>query len=515
MKSGKKIKLVFIQPNSPFVSEAIPLGLGYLAATAKRHGAEVKIIDGTAPYAKYTDEDMVKICRDFSADAVGVVFMTSHIYKAYELTKKLAELKIPIIGGGYHATKFPEELLDHDVDIVMRGETDITITEIIDYLKGDKKLSDVLGISYINDGEIVNMPLQKPIGDLNTIPLPDREAFNLEDFARSQKELKNVMSTIVTSRGCPFGCTFCASQRTGYRYRSAENVINEIRQVKEKYETKNFYFVDDTINVHRERLVQLCKALKGENIIWRCNGRYDLMDKELLRLMKDSGCANISFGVESGDDDVLKRINKRLTVNEIKEKAKMVHEVGIGQTINFMFGFPFEEPENIENTIKLIKELEPYASDVQRAGLLIPFPGTILYDEFKEDYNYDKWWLRPQEFMTEVRQSEYRPLFKKVLFDDLGLLEQQGRFFTYSDEVKKKIRKGICVINKLVIKRKAQTLNFTKYAIVSKLIEIGMNSLFLSSKILYTINPDLERKVIHQLYYAIRRSKYYLKNRIY
>ncbi|MFA4887601.1 MAG: cobalamin-dependent protein, partial [Candidatus Nanoarchaeia archaeon] len=172
--STKPIKLVFIQPGSAFVSESIPLGLGYITAICKKHGAEVKIVDGTGAYAKYTEEDMVRICKDFSADAVGVVFMTSHIYKSYSLVEKLKVLKIPIIGGGYHASKFPEEILEKGVDIALRGETDITITELIDYLDGKKKLEDVKGISYIKDGQIVTTLPQPKVMNLDEIPLPDR-----------------------------------------------------------------------------------------------------------------------------------------------------------------------------------------------------------------------------------------------------------------------------------------------------------------------------------------------------
>jgi len=506
---------MLIQPKSAFVSEAIPLGFGYLAAIARQHGAEVRIIDATAPYATYTEEDIIRICQEFKPDAIGLVFMTSHIYKSYDIARKLKPLHIPIIGGGYHASKFPEEVLARDVDIVMRGETDITITELIEYLRGEKSLADIKGISFKLAGEIINNPLQEKIRDLNAIPLPARDAFSLRDFARSDKEIKNVMSTIITSRGCPYECTFCASQSSGYRFRSTENIIQEIRQIKQQYGTTNFYLIDDTINVHRKRLLELCEGLKKEHIVWRCNARFDLMDEELLRTMKDAGCIHISFGVESGDAEVLKRMKKKLTPEEIRKKAKLVHDVGIGQTVNFMFGFPFEKPESIRNTVRLIKQIEPYVSDFQRAGLLIPFPGTTLYDEFKDQYNYDRWWLQPQNFMTEVRESEYRPLFKKFLFDDLGLLKEKGRFFNYSDDVTREIKRGMHVIDQIVMKRKAKTLNFTPIRAMSNIIHAIMNLFVFSSKLLYSIHPKIEREIIHPLYYAMRRSRYYLKNRVY
>ena len=509
-------KLVLIQPRSAFVSEAIPLALGYLTTIAKKYGAEVKIIDATGPYANYTDEEIIKTCKDFKADAVGVVIMTSHVYIAYDLIDKLKKnLNILIFGGGYHASKFPEEVLDRGVDIVMRGETDITITELIDYLDGKKKIEEIKGISYKKDGKVINALPPAAIKNLDEVPYPDREAFNLNDFARSDKEIKNVMSTIITSRGCPYECSFCASQKSGYRYRSAANVVGEMREVNKKYGVTNFYIIDDTINVHRARLIELCNALKDENIIWRCNARFDLMDEELLRKMKEAGCKHISFGVESGDDQVLEKMRKRLTVAKIKEKAKLVHEVGIGQTVNFMFGFPFENPESIENTIKLIKDIEPYVTDVQRAGLLIPFPGTTLYEEFKSQYDYDQWWLRPQDFMTNVRESEYRPLYKKFLFDDLGLLEEKGRFFNYSKDIAKKIKKGMKTIDYIVMKRKARALNFTNYKMVERMIYLGMIGIVSASKFLYKINPKLERRIIHPAYYAMRRSRYYLKDRQY
>ena len=508
-------RLALIQPNSAFVSESIPLGFGWIAAVLKNKGIEVKIIDASAAYSRYSDDDIVRLCKEFNADAVGVVFMTSHVYKAYDLVKKLSELKVPIIGGGYHVTKFPNEVLSRGVDIGMMGEAEVTITEIVDYLNGKMKIEDVKGISYKKDNEIIINPPRPLIQNLDDLPLPDREAFILSDFARSEKEIKNVMSTLITSRGCPFECSFCASQKTGYRFRSADNVLKEIRQVKEKYGTRNFYLVDDTINVHRKRLIELCEALKGEDIVWRCNGRFDLMDEELLIKMKEAGCIHISLGVESGDDEVLKRMHKKLTANIIREKAKLIHDVGISQTLNFMFGFPFETPESIEKTIQLIKDIEPYITDIQRAGLLIPFPGTTLYEEFKTQYNYDQWWLRPEDFMTEVRESDHRPIFKKFLFDDLGLINEKGKFFEYSDEMIKKIKKGMRTIDHIVMKRKVHALNFTKSKFVEKAIYMAMLGMIYSSKGLYNLNPNIERKVIHPLYYSVRRNKYYLKNRTY
>ena len=501
--------LVFIQPNSAFVSEAIPLGLGYVAAITKKYGSQVKIIDGSAAYADYSHEEMVKMCEDFKADAVGVVFTTSHIYQAYDLVNKLKKLNIPILGGGYHASKFPEEILERGVDIALRGDTDRTIVELLDYLEGKIKLEDIKGISYVKDGKIVHKVPQIPIANLDEIPYPDREAFILEDFGKTPKEIRIAMSTIITSRGCPFECSFCASQKTGYRYRSAENIIGEIRQVKERYGVTNFYFLDDTININRKRLIELCDALKKENITWRCNGRFDLMDEELLIKMKESGCKHISFGVESGDNYVLSRMKKRLTTEKILEKAKLVHGVGINQTVNFMFGFPYEKPEHIDNTIKLIKQLGPYVSDWSRGGLLIPFPGTTLYEEFKDEYGYDKWWLRPEEFMTEVRESDSRPLFKRFLFDDHGQLEEQGKFFTYSDDVKAKIREGIRVLDYMIMKKKAKALNFTNNKIMEKAIYAGMVGIVNASKFLYHINPKLELKVIQPIHYALRRSRIY------
>src|SRR3989344_3040371 len=155
MNKNNKPRFIFIQPNSPFVSESIPLALAYVSAILKEHGAEVKVIDGTAPYAEYTDEKMVQICKDFKADVVGVVLMTSHIYKAYDLIPKLKKLNIPIIGGGYHASKFPEEVLSHGIDIALRGETDKTIKELADYLQGKRKLEDIKGVSFKKDGKVI------------------------------------------------------------------------------------------------------------------------------------------------------------------------------------------------------------------------------------------------------------------------------------------------------------------------------------------------------------------------
>jgi radical SAM superfamily enzyme YgiQ (UPF0313 family) len=489
--------------------------MAYLAAVLRRHNCDTKILDCTAHYAHYRNKDIIDYCRDYSPDAIGILIMTTFATEAYQLVGELKPLGIPIIAGGAHPSLVPGEVIRNGVDIAFRGESEEGIVEFADYLRNRKKLGEIKGISYKQGSKILHNAPRSQVRDLDSLPFPDKGAYNLKDFAASDKELKNSLGIIITSRGCMGRCIFCSKTVSGsiYRFRSAENIAEELKQLKQKYGINSFLLVDDTINIIPGRLREICKHLRGAGIVWRCNARIDFMTKELLQEMKASGCTQISYGIESGDPDVLRLMRKGFTIDKAKQVVKWTHEAGIAQIVNFMFGFPFETEANIRNTINAIRWMEPYINAIQRGAILIPFPGTEVYETNKDKHSFAEWWLKPSKYLRELHSDEKLPLYKKVLFKDLGMLNKDEAFFDYSPRVIRQIRKAIALINRIIVRKKAEDLNFTSLRRLTVLIEIAVWALLALSLLAYKISPKLERRIIFAAYLLLRQSNLYLHRR--
>lgn len=502
---------MLIQPYSNSICEGIPLGLAYLSAVIKQTGNEVKIIHCSGVYSNYNDEKILKIAKEYKPDAIGLSVNTIDVQRIYHLIPLLRALEKPIIGGGPHASTVPEELLENGFDTVFIGESEETIKEYLQFLKGKNKLKNINGIVYLESGEVHYTEKRKPISNLDSIPFPDKSSFDMKDISRCDSETENAVSTIITSRGCMGRCTFCSKSVFGnfYRFRSAKNIMAEVISLKRKYGVSTIYFIDDTINVNHKRLIELCNMLKKEGIIWKCNARLDLMTKELLHFMKDSGCVYISYGVESGDTKILQSIKKGFNPEKAKEVIKWTHEAGIELTLNFMFGFPFETNEGIDKTLQFIESMEPYYDSLQKGGIIVPYPDTQIYNDYCEEYNFKNWWLEPENFSDNICNEKKMPLFKRIGFYDMGLLDAKRSFFNYSLIQKRNLKKAIKRINRVLIRKKAAKLNITKYKFLNVPLAYGLILLFNLSKMIYRFSPNLETKILSSVYKGFRKSKVY------
>jgi radical SAM superfamily enzyme YgiQ (UPF0313 family) len=322
--------------------------------------------------------EVKKTIKDFEPDIVGISIWTTFAASALQIARICKEVKpsCTVIMGGPHASVKAEEMLKISpyVDYVVRGEGEITVSELIQHLEDNNgNLSAIVGLSYRENGIIRHTPPRENTKDLDKFPFPDRTLLINESKYTSED-----MGLIMTSRGCPYGCTYCATDTRRVSYRSIENVLKEIRLVKERYGTTQFSFKDDSFTVNRKRVEELCDRLINEkfNINWECNTRVNLVTEDLLYKMKKAGCNSIKVGIESGSERVLKEMNKGITLNQVRNAAKLFKKVGIHWTGYFMMGVPNETVEDVYRTLDFMYEVKP---DFASIGVYEPFPGTPMF----------------------------------------------------------------------------------------------------------------------------------------
>ena len=394
-----------------YYNRYFPVGLSYLAAMLQKEGHEVLIYDADCNvkptnmdfscledsyplYLKSLKDDnhviwqeVKKTVRNFSPDIVGITVWTTFAASAFKVASLIKETNgdTPVIMGGPHITIRYEEVLKicPDVDFLVRGEGERTLLELVEFLgrKTDvasriKDLRNIKGISFKLDGETVHTPEREFVNDLDSIPFPSRDLlFNKTSYNSED------MGLLMTSRGCPYGCTYCATSiwKRNTRFRSVDNVIEEIKFVMNRYGTTQFTFKDDSFTVNRKRVHKFCDRLIDENIKikWDTNTRVHLVDEDLLIKMKEAGCNSIKVGIETGSERILKLMRKQISLEQCREAARLFRKVGIHWTGYFMMGLPTETKEDAYQTLEFMKELKPdYASFCTYE----PFPGTELFE---------------------------------------------------------------------------------------------------------------------------------------
>ena len=381
-----------------------PLGLGYLAAVLERNHHQVQILDFSLDPQSSLDSDVQRVAA-FDPHLVGITAMTSVYHNAVETATLLkAYLGRPIVLGGPHATMCPERILTESpvIDYVVRGEGEATILELVDAVAGDRDLGSVKGLTYrrrgevspsSGRGEIVSNPDRELIVDLDALPFPARHLFDLKRYGLRTPE-GQPMATILSSRGCPFNCSYCFKGIVGrtYRQRSPENIIAELRHIIAEYGIRNFYFIDDLFTIDSRRLQAITEGLIAQrlDIRWQCLGRVDRVNAEILRKMYAAGCRRIHYGIESGNQVILQRIDKGIKLGQVHDAVRWANEAGIQVKGYFMLGLPGDTEQTMQQTIDLAVALD---LDEAMFSLTTPFPGTRLWDELvkkRPDTEYDQ-----------------------------------------------------------------------------------------------------------------------------
>ena len=365
------MKVLLIQPNSTkhvnkeFESLQYPLNLGLIAAVLIRADHDVKLIDLNVMDSK----KLLDYVMEYSPDVVGVTAMTSTITRAKEIITQIKNYNGHIITvlGGVHASALPVKTMEEidKLDYLVFGEGEVTIVELLASLKGD--ISRVDGVVYREGTRIIKNKSRALIKDLDTIPYPPRDLVPMELYTKhhvtrgfSRENYKII--EIITSRGCPNQCIYCAGHinyGNTMRFRSYENVIGEIDACIEKYGINHVSIEDDTFTYKKELVTKLCAYFKKNNITWNCYARVNTVNYYLLKLMADSGCKKISFGVESGSEIILKKIKKHITISQVIEAITSAKKAGIRYIeISVILGsYPDETLADVKKTEDIINKI--------------------------------------------------------------------------------------------------------------------------------------------------------------
>jgi anaerobic magnesium-protoporphyrin IX monomethyl ester cyclase len=378
-------KVVLIIPPSPWLisDRDIPmLGILYLSSYLKEHsGCEVVVCDLSS--IKSMDDWYIPV-----GDLYGITGVSPQYIYVWNIIKKLKDREPhkPVIVGGVHATVFPDHILENtSADACVVGEGEEVLLSIVSGVEWFE--IDGIRTRLFDNGMAQQMPC------LDIFPFPDRSAIDYYSYLvpRTFGYMANVQreGSIITGRGCPFSCAFCASNNIyngKVRYHSPEYVVEELVLLKEQYDVEMVNFLDDTFILNKKRVSDICDLIikRGLNMKWFCLTRVDTIDKELLLKMKVAGCLSLAIGFESGSDRILKQMNKKVTVEQAKESIKIIASTGLLINGQLIVGFPTETKKDIELTAKFIKD----CPEVDTFGLHIfqPFPGTDVWNN-PEKYN--------------------------------------------------------------------------------------------------------------------------------
>lgn len=374
-------KILLVNPPSEFRMPVLPLGLASIAAylKSKEKDIDISIIDAWAENLSF-DEIEKKVAQS-QADIIGVYMISPRYNKAkatIEICRRARQNSL-IIAGGPHASAVPGETLEDipQLDICAIGEGEITMYELIKGLP----LATVEGIAYRDGKEIKITKPRENIKNLDDLPLPARELFDLKKYhSPPPYGRKNPYFIMVTARGCPFQCTYCSRNvfKNVFRARSPKKVCDEIAELVSKYHAREIQFLDDDFSLDVQRAEQICDEIlkRGIKISWSCSTRVDLINENLLKKMKKAGCWLINYGVESGNQKILDGVNKGFTVEQVISAFRATKKAGMSTICSFIVGLPGETKETIQDTANLIKKIKP---DFISGGALIVYPGSRLF----------------------------------------------------------------------------------------------------------------------------------------
>ncbi|MBI5183611.1 MAG: radical SAM protein [Nitrospinae bacterium] len=357
-----------------------PINSLYLASYLLKDDVEVEIMD------LEVEPDAISSLKDKRPDIIGISTMTPTMLTVVRIANVGKEIGAKVILGGAHATIMPEESLrETPADILIRGEGEETLREVVRCLDNHSDLKDVEGISYKTDKGIFHNKPRPYIQDMDSLPIPDRTLLKLDKYSGASSVGISKRSTVLfSSRGCPFNCTFCAAHLTlgrKYRFRSIDSVMEEIESI-DRLGFKHITINDDLFTLRKERVMEFCERMhKYPHITFDCDSRVNTIDEEMLRAMKKAGCIKIAYGVESGSPSVLKHMNKGITIEQVIEAFKKTKEVGIITEAFIIVGYMTETKEDFDMSMKLLKKIDPH---IMVVSMETPYPGTKLYDLYKE-----------------------------------------------------------------------------------------------------------------------------------
>ena len=377
-----------------------PYGLTHLAASVREEGWDTAIVD--APALGMDTITTAKTALDGGTAVVGITAATMSIYNAHDVAEavKVLDPGVKVVIGGPHATALPEDTLDRfpKFDVGVVGEGDVTIVELLESLENGCDLDEVAGIVFRRNGDVLRTASRDLVRDLDTLHKPAWDL--LPDLATCYRPsimgyVRLPANSIVLSRGCPFQCTFCSAAVFGNSIRaySAEYSFEMMMEMVERYGIRELEIRDENFVVDKARMRDLCERIlkSGVDLTWSCNARVDAIDAGTLEVMREAGCWQIAFGIESGDQGILDTEKKGVTLEEIRHAVRLTAEAGIQARGFFMLGHPGETEGTLEKTVDFACEL-PLSS--VHFTHFTPLPGSPIYEEADRYGSFDRDWRR-------------------------------------------------------------------------------------------------------------------------
>lgn len=420
-----------------------PPGLAYLAGFIRAKGHSVKVIDCNieAPtvesFRPFFEKNYTQ--KFSSIRVIGLTAVTCTIKKAYKIAGICKEYypESLIVFGGVHATFVTDEVINNPlVDLVVVGEGELTLEELLE----GKKLDKIRGIVFKkslkrNKYQITANPPRERITDLNSLPMPAYDLFPVLSYKPAKGSYKKLPAmNMMTSRGCPGQCTFC-SKTLGDRlvFKSAGKILGEIQYLIKNYGIKEIIFYDDTFTVYRDNVIKLCDLIieNNLNISWTCFARVDFISQKMLEKMKMAGCHQIMYGVENIDKTILKNINKNINLEQVANAVKWTKKAGIECRLAFMVGSPGDNEKIIKKNIEFVNKISP---DLLVVNITTPFPGTKMFSWAKEkklilthdwdDYTLAEPIMKLENLTTEQIKNFYKLMYRSFYFRPAFILKK-------------------------------------------------------------------------------------------
>ena len=432
-----------------------PLGLAYIAAYLRQFGHPCRIIDGIA-----RPQSLETLAQEAAGyDLVGITVNSAYTLRAIELIQHIKTKAScpPVVVGGPHVTALPESLFAYGADYAVIGEGEQTMRELVECLAaggGGDRLRAIRGIGFCENGEYVFTKKRPRIEPLDQVPLPARDLLPMHLYRSSISRASAQPShSMLTSRGCPGVCTFCSKLTHGTRVRhfSVPRIVEEFFLLRDRYGARDIAVWDDNFLSNQEVVLAVCDVLRSRKfgISFSVEARIDGVNRRVLKALKAAGCTYIAYGVESGSQRVLDYVNKRITKQAIRETVAMTREVGIPMRGYFMIGLPTELPEEMDQTIRFAKELDP---QIASFTLFVPLPGTVEYRRAQRSGVFDKDYflhrlttefnfldvpiyvpegMSPEELLKIHRSAYNRYYFRpKAILKKLRSIRSLGDFYT-------------------------------------------------------------------------------------
>jgi anaerobic magnesium-protoporphyrin IX monomethyl ester cyclase len=429
----KPIKVLLI--NSPIRLNAqpnnIPYGLATVASTLRAQGVDVEIFDVNA--LRPSKDQIVETLENMHWDVVGLsgLITTIEFQKWLVIILKRMHSEAPVVSGGGLATSCPELLFEEtQVDIAVIGEGEQTMPDLCRAIEARDDLNGIPGIYFRQNNSVIRNEPRKIIPKLDDIPFPAWDLLPMEiylknpiwgDVASNSSGFRmdvtvNRSMNIISSRGCPFACNYCYHLfgRSNYRFRSAQNVIDEIEILVDRYNVDFIGFVDDNMMASEKRLIEFCDLMEKNRfpVTWGCHGRVTSATPDILSRMAEVGCVWIGYGIESGSQKILDAMNKRATVKQAKQAIIHTRNTGIYPNTTFIFGYPGETIESIQETIDFKKEMGIECGSF----FATPYPGAPLYKQIRPFIKNEKAFIRSlgnaTEFSINLTDFDDKTLFK-------------------------------------------------------------------------------------------------------